>query len=187
MPPLGWRGEYTAGRAAKERATARWEEELARARSRVIDLRLTATRDVWEVRRELLAAEHAQRMEWQARNRPIPVDLPTALTTPPAQGKRPRAKRGDGWTTRRAMARWMDADPCAYCGGPADEYDHIEPRKRGGGNGEENLVHACHSCNHEKSSRPLLLFLAIRAQRKADGTWRRLPDRNLPRTVQPEA
>lgn len=89
--------------------------------------------------------------------------------------RRKRAKPGEGWGMARKQARWMDADPCVYCGGPGDSYDHIEPRKRGGTNGQDNLARACHSCNHEKLARPLLLFLAIRAQRKAAGTYRRLP------------
>ena len=88
-------------------------------------------------------------------------------------------KKGHGIKPGYARASWMRADPCAYCGGVADTFDHLEPRKWGGDHSEGNLARACHSCNHEKSSRSLLMFLAIRAQRKAAGTWRRLPPLRL--------
>ena len=51
-------------------------------------------------------------------------------------------------------------DPCAYCGGPSDTIDHIEPKVRGGSDHWTNLTASCMSCNSRKGSMPLLLFLA---------------------------
>lgn len=92
--------------------------------------------------------------------------------------RRRRRSNGSGYGPGRVAAVFMAGDPCAYCAEPADEWDHIEPRKRGGDH-VGNIVRACHSCNHEKSSRPLLLFLALRARRRAAGTYRRLPASRL--------
>lgn len=41
---------------------------------------------------------------------------------------------------------------CAYCGGDADEADHIWPRKLGGGDEFANLQAICRSCNASKGS-----------------------------------
>lgn len=105
-----------------------------------------------------------------------PVAVPVGMAVAPAKTK--RAKRGEGYMPGQRQAQWMRRDPCVYCGGPSDSWDHIEPRKRGGKH-IDNLARVCHSCNHEKSSRPLLTFLAIRAQRKAVGTWKRMPGLKL--------
>lgn len=53
-------------------------------------------------------------------------------------------------------------DPCSYCGAPADELDHIEPRARGGEDGWENLAAVCDRCNQSKGARSLLTFLLNR-------------------------
>lgn len=36
---------------------------------------------------------------------------------------------------------------CAYCGGPADTLDHVQPLARGGLTARANLVPACRICN----------------------------------------
>ena len=45
---------------------------------------------------------------------------------------------------------------CAYCGNPLDykdmQVDHIEALRRGGEDDIENMLPACRSCNHYKSS-----------------------------------
>lgn len=93
--------------------------------------------------------------------------------------RRPQRKaRGEGRCSGYARAAWMLGDPCAYCGGRADTFDHIEPQKRDGSHAEDNLARSCFSCNAEKSSRPLIRFLTIRAYRKALGTWK---PRKVPR------
>ena len=58
----------------------------------------------------------------------------------------------------------MLGDPCAYCGGPARQWEHIEPVYRGGAHHVDNLTRSCWPCNKRKGTRSLLRFLALRAQ-----------------------
>jgi 5-methylcytosine-specific restriction endonuclease McrA len=53
-------------------------------------------------------------------------------------------------------------DPCAYCGGPMEHIDHIEPIARGGTGAWDNLTAACGSCNQSKHTRTLLDFMLYR-------------------------
>lgn len=53
-------------------------------------------------------------------------------------------------------------DPCAYCGGEAEEIDHILPAVDGGTGAWGNLAPACRSCNARKHSKDLLHFLLER-------------------------
>lgn len=108
-------------------------------------------------------------------------EVPIIQAPPPLQveGRKPRVKNGYGYQSSTTRLAWRRGDPCAYCGDRSNTWDHITSRKRGGDHGEENLIRSCHSCNHEKSSRTLLMFLAVRAQRKAAGTWRKLPPSRL--------
>lgn len=62
-------------------------------------------------------------------------------------------------TATRGYARVVLADPCVYCGGPADTLDHIEPLSAGGDHDWTNLAGACRPCNSRKERRPLLTFL----------------------------
>lgn len=57
--------------------------------------------------------------------------------------------------------KWIENDPCFYCGKIATTWDHIVPRKSGGKNGD-NLVRACANCNGDKSNMSLLQFLLYR-------------------------
>jgi integrase len=41
---------------------------------------------------------------------------------------------------------------CAYCGGAAEQVDHVWPLSRGGSHGAQNLVAACRRCNASKGS-----------------------------------
>jgi 5-methylcytosine-specific restriction endonuclease McrA len=50
------------------------------------------------------------------------------------------------------MAPSCLATPCTYCGGVADEIDHIVPITRGGTNDWDNLAPICRSCNKRKST-----------------------------------
>ena len=88
-----------------------------------------------------------------------------------APPKRVRRTSGAGYNAAKVRLTWMLADPCAYCGEKADTWDHITPRKRGGDHSDDNLCRVCFPCNAEKTSRELLMFLTLRAQRKAAGTW----------------
>ena len=64
-------------------------------------------------------------------------------------------------TPRAERYEWgyLLTDPCSYCGGPAGEVDHIQPRSRGGSEGWDNLTAACRACNARKHAMPLLAFL----------------------------
>lgn len=53
-------------------------------------------------------------------------------------------------------------DPCAYCGAPMQDLDHIVPLIAGGTNAWDNFTAACASCNRSKNGRPLLAFLLTR-------------------------
>lgn len=66
-----------------------------------------------------------------------------------------RGNRRDEWRYRRIML----LDPCAYCGQPAAEIDHIEPRAKKGSNGWENSAGICRSCNMAKLDDSLLAHM----------------------------
>lgn len=69
-----------------------------------------------------------------------------------------------------AFAVILRGDPCAYCGGPATDVDHIDAISRGGAHAWWNLTAACRDCNVSKYSEPLLAFLMRRpAQRPQIG------------------
>ena len=42
---------------------------------------------------------------------------------------------------------------CQYCGGPAENLDHVVPRSRGGMHVWENVVASCRRCNARKEDR----------------------------------
>ena len=42
---------------------------------------------------------------------------------------------------------------CQYCGGTAENVDHVIPRSRGGEHAWENVVAACRRCNSRKENR----------------------------------
>jgi 5-methylcytosine-specific restriction endonuclease McrA len=54
--------------------------------------------------------------------------------------------------TRRAVFA-RDAWTCQYCGGSAENLDHVVPRSRGGLHVWENVVAACRRCNAKKMDR----------------------------------
>ncbi|MHB8189947.1 MAG: HNH endonuclease [Ferrimicrobium sp.] len=56
--------------------------------------------------------------------------------------------------TKRAIFS-RDLFHCQYCGGPAENIDHIVPRSRGGTHTWDNVVAACRSCNSRKRDRLL--------------------------------
>ncbi|WP_372594501.1 HNH endonuclease [Actinotalea sp.] len=62
--------------------------------------------------------------------------------------------RGTVPPTRRTVLQ-RDARRCAYCAGPADTVDHIQPRSRGGRHEWTNVAAACARCNHRKADRLL--------------------------------
>jgi 5-methylcytosine-specific restriction endonuclease McrA len=54
--------------------------------------------------------------------------------------------------TRRAVFA-RDGHRCQYCGGAAENIDHVVPRSRGGLHDWENVVAACRRCNTRKEDR----------------------------------
>ena len=56
--------------------------------------------------------------------------------------------------SRRAIFA-RDSNRCVYCSAPATSIDHVIPRSRGGGHNWENVVSACHKCNHLKADKSL--------------------------------
>ncbi len=54
--------------------------------------------------------------------------------------------------TRRAVFA-RDAWTCQYCGGTAENLDHVVPKSRGGLHVWENVVAACRRCNAKKEDR----------------------------------
>jgi len=50
-------------------------------------------------------------------------------------------------------------DPCAYCGGPAGDIDHIEAVSTGGSHVWHNMTSSCRSCNATKYNASLLTAL----------------------------
>lgn len=56
--------------------------------------------------------------------------------------------------SRRAVFA-RDGGKCVYCGATATSIDHVIPRSRGGAHQWENVVAACHKCNHQKADRML--------------------------------
>jgi len=56
--------------------------------------------------------------------------------------------------SRRALFA-RDGGRCVYCQAPATSIDHVIPRSRGGSHTWENVVSACHKCNHSKADRTL--------------------------------
>jgi 5-methylcytosine-specific restriction endonuclease McrA len=54
--------------------------------------------------------------------------------------------------TRRAVFA-RDGWTCQYCGGAAENVDHVIPKSRGGEHAWENVVAACRRCNSRKENR----------------------------------
>jgi hypothetical protein len=50
-------------------------------------------------------------------------------------------------------------DPCVYCYGKADTYEHILARSRGGPDVWANIAPACKACNQKKSDRSIIEML----------------------------
>lgn len=73
--------------------------------------------------------------------------------------RRRKYRLGLATTETREWARTILADPCAYCGSPTEQIDHVVPISRGGDHDWTNLIGACESCNRHKHANSLLQFL----------------------------
>ena len=71
-----------------------------------------------------------------------------------------RQREGGALTESGAeYAQVLLGDPCSYCGGPAEEIDHIHPVAHGGTGEMMNLTSSCRVCNARKYTKSLLHFL----------------------------
>lgn len=75
------------------------------------------------------------------------------------RGRQPSAGRRAKPTYRNKGVAYLLADPCAYCGAPSTQQDHIDPIALGGSNDWSNLSGACAPCNRSKGISSLLEFL----------------------------
>ncbi len=74
--------------------------------------------------------------------------------SPCAECRRMRRRQyGSAWQVARLRVLERDGYVCRYCGGPANEVDHVAPLSRGGTIDERNLVAACKRCNSGKRDR----------------------------------
>ena len=71
----------------------------------------------------------------------------TAVTQGKIQSKWPRSYK----LTRRFVLE-RDKWTCFYCGGEADQVDHVIPKNHGGLDLPNNLVASCRRCNNAKGS-----------------------------------
>jgi 5-methylcytosine-specific restriction endonuclease McrA len=83
------------------------------------------------------------------------------------QRRGPRVRdTAEGRARVRAFRIHLQGDPCAYCGGVAEQLDHISPCVLGKQTGKytwANLTAACTECNHAKGTRSLLGYLLLRS------------------------
>lgn len=49
-------------------------------------------------------------------------------------------------------------EPCVYCGGRSDSWEHVTPVSLGGRRGN-NLVRACRECNMSRGSKPFIVWM----------------------------
>ena len=126
-----------------------------------------------EKNRERERARHrewyaANREEQQARGRSLYARDPEGLKAYSKQWREANPekvkeqKRRAYQRKRTYGAAYLRCDPCSYCGGVGGEMDHIDPTVSGGANNWTNLTSACHSCNSQKYTSPLLHFLLRR-------------------------
>ena len=75
--------------------------------------------------------------------------------------------------SRRAVYVRDDFE-CQYCGGRAENVDHVVPKSKGGGHTWDNVVAACRPCNSRKENRTASevgLTLRHPPRRPHDSVW----------------
>jgi 5-methylcytosine-specific restriction endonuclease McrA len=86
---------------------------------------------------------HSQTEEWHV---PSVVTLRYFVKVP--------YKHGVAQPSRKAVFA-RDHGECQYCGGKAENLDHVVPRAKGGTHTWDNLVAACKRCNGRKADKSL--------------------------------
>jgi hypothetical protein len=75
-----------------------------------------------------------------------------------------RRRKAPPTPAARDYVEVLNGDPCAYCGGPMEEKDHIVPLFDGATETDwSDLTASCLKCNRSKGTKSLLLFLLARA------------------------
>lgn len=67
----------------------------------------------------------------------------------------------------RAHRKRIKNDPCAYCGGPGEHYDHVFPVAKGGTDHWTNIVRACGLCNRRKGAHCGTWFILRHSRQEA--------------------
>lgn len=105
---------------------------------------------------------HARDQTWASEHLQVPV--PTVIRL--RRYVRVPFHRRIPLNRRAVFAR--DRHRCQYCGGSAENLDHVVPRSRGGDHTWENVVAACRTCNTRKGDRtPTEAAMMLRAQPRA--------------------
>lgn len=103
-----------------------------------------ARRAVVLVLKEKAEIVHRNGAEFRSERRSVPVPSVIRLVhfvRVPFRATAPLSRRA-------VFAR--DGHRCQYCGGAAENLDHVIPRSRGGPHTWENVVASCRSCNARK-------------------------------------
>lgn len=87
-----------------------------------------------------------------------------------------------GRNDRVAYRDAMRLDPCAYCGEPSAQLDHIIPRSQGGSDDWHNRAGTCASCNGRKQDIPLLVWMGWKLHHDALQPWNGVRAEMLTRT-----
>jgi hypothetical protein len=111
--------------------------------------------------------DYWRKPEFHERTRRWLREHPEAAKSHVRAAKRRRRARAAGRTVEEvqdteAYIRVLGADPCAYCGGPADTLDHIDALAAGGNHVWDKLTAACRVCNSAKHTASLLTLLLRR-------------------------
>lgn len=102
----------------------------------------------------------------------VPVVSAPAMRTPTA----PRRHRNRHHRWGKGAVRWMEGDPCFFCGYAGDTWDHLDPIVRGGAH-TDNVARACGACNTHKAGTPLIVWLA---KCRAGGRFRAIVANGVP-------
>lgn len=89
----------------------------------------------------------------------------------------PTMTRQDEFDFRRVLRR----DPCAYCGEPSTQLDHVEPKAHGGSDESANRAGSCAKCNGRKQDMPLLFWMGWKLTHDQHESWNAARKRMLTR------